>query len=130
MPHLKSSKNQNTKLKSRLGMDSNKMTLTSLRSTKPRSNFCLGTSDKTNKAMHHTTKQEQTIQKHYLYFYPFSIFAYKARQRAKWAAVQVATMLAHQKQIDKKTTLWDQYRSAALGRPAIKLLGGRGGGFN
>ena len=59
-------------------------------------------------------------------FYLFSIFYYKSRQRAKWAATQVAIMLADHKQIDKRTTMKNQNRNAALGRPAIKL--GRGGG--
>ena len=36
-------------------------------------------------------------------------------------------MLADNKQIDKRTTMRNQNRSAALGWPAIKLLGG---GFN
>ena len=48
----------------------------------------------------------------------------KARQRAKWAAMQVATMLADYKQIDKRTPMKNHNRSAALGRPAMKLLGG------
>ena len=43
--------------------------------------------------------------------------------------MHVATMLADNKQIEKKTTMRNQKRSAALGRPAMKLLGG-GGGFN
>ena len=33
-------------------------------------------------------------------------------------------MLAYHKQIDKRTTMKNQNRSAALGRPAMKLLGG------
>ena len=37
-------------------------------------------------------------------------------------------MLIYQKQIDKRTTMKNQNRSAALGRPAMKLLGGGGGG--
>ena len=37
-------------------------------------------------------------------------------------------MLADNRQIDKRTTIRDQNRSAALGRPAMKLLGGGGGG--
>ena len=37
-------------------------------------------------------------------------------------------MLAENKQIDERTTMRDQNRSAALGRPAMKLLGGGGGG--
>ena len=37
-------------------------------------------------------------------------------------------MLAYHKQIDKRTTMKSQNRSAALGRPAMKLLGGGGGG--
>ena len=41
----------------------------------------------------------------------------------------MATMLAYHKQIDKRTTMKNQNRSAAFGRPAIKLLVG-GGGFN
>ena len=47
--------------------------------------------------------------------------------------MQVATMLAANKQIDKKTTMRNQNtcRSAALERSAIKLMGGGGGGgFN
>ena len=35
-------------------------------------------------------------------------------------------MLADNKQTDKRTTR-NQYKSAALGRPAMKLLGGGGG---
>ena len=35
--------------------------------------------------------------------------------------------LTYHKQIDKRTTMKNQNRSAALGRPAMKLLGG---GFN
>ena len=44
--------------------------------------------------------------------------------------MQVATMLAANKQIDKKTTMRNQNtcRSAALERSAIKLMGGGGGG--
>ena len=37
-------------------------------------------------------------------------------------------MLADHKQIDKRATLRNQNRSAALGRPAMKLTGGGGGG--
>ena len=37
-------------------------------------------------------------------------------------------MLAYQKQIYKRITMKNQKRSAALGRPAMKLLGGGGGG--
>ena len=63
----------------------------------------------------------------------------KQKQKAKWAAgikEQVVTMLeSHTRQIDtidnisnetsqKRTTKWTQNRSPALGRPAIKLLGG------
>ena len=36
-------------------------------------------------------------------------------------------MLTYHKQIDKRTTMKNQNRSAALGRPAMKLLGGGGG---
>ena len=35
-------------------------------------------------------------------------------------------MLTYHKQIDKRTTMKNQNRSAALGRPAMKLLGGGG----
>ena len=35
-------------------------------------------------------------------------------------------MLADHKQIEKRTTMKNQNRSAALGRPAINLLGGGG----
>ena len=35
-------------------------------------------------------------------------------------------MLAYKKQIDKRTTMKNQNRSAALGRPAMKLLDGGG----
>ena len=42
--------------------------------------------------------------------------------------MQVATVVADHKQIDKRTTMTNQNRSAALGRPAMKLLGGGGGG--
>ena len=41
--------------------------------------------------------------------------------------MQVATVVADHKQIDKRTTMTNQNRSAALGRPAMKLLGGGGG---
>ena len=37
-------------------------------------------------------------------------------------------MLTFHKQIDKRTTMKNQKRSAALGRPVMKLLGGGGGG--
>ena len=37
-------------------------------------------------------------------------------------------MLAYHEQIDKRTTMKNQNRSAALGRPAMKLLVVRGGG--
>ena len=37
-------------------------------------------------------------------------------------------MLTYHKQINKRTTMKNQNRSAALGRPAMKLLGGGGGG--
>ena len=43
------------------------------------------------------------------------------------AAMQVATMLADNKQIDQRTIMRNQNRSAALGPPAMKLLGGGGG---
>ena len=36
-------------------------------------------------------------------------------------------MQTDRKQIDKRTTMWNQNRSATLGRPAMKLLGGGGG---
>ena len=36
-------------------------------------------------------------------------------------------MLADHKQIDRRTTMRNQNRSAALGRQAMKLLGGGGG---
>ena len=52
------------------------------------------------------------------------LLLYKARQTAKWTAIQVATMLTYHKQIDKRTTMKNQNRSAALGRLAMKLLGG------
>ena len=38
-------------------------------------------------------------------------------------------MLTYYEQIDKRTTMKNQNRSAALGRPAMKLLGGGGGGL-
>ena len=38
--------------------------------------------------------------------------------------MQMATMLADNKQIDERTNMKNQMRSAALGRPAMKLLGG------
>ena len=38
-------------------------------------------------------------------------------------------MLADHKQIDKRTIIKNQNRSAALGRPAMKLLGGGGWGW-
>ena len=41
--------------------------------------------------------------------------------------MQVATMLGDNIQIDIRTTVRNQNRSAALGRPAMKLLGGGGG---
>ena len=82
--------------------------------------------------MHYTTKQEQTTklnQNTQHLFYLFSDFFYhRTRQRAKWAAMQVATMLADNKQIDERTNMRNQNRSVALGRPAMYLLGGRGGG--
>ena len=37
-------------------------------------------------------------------------------------------MLADHKQIDKRTAMKNQNRSASLGWPAMKLLGGGGGG--
>ena len=104
--------------------------LTSLRSTNPRPWFFLGSSDKTitTKASHLKTRTNHLIKLKTLstYFYLFSIFYYKARQKAKWAAMQVATMLAYHKQIDTRTTMKNQNRSAALGRPAKKSLGGGG----
>ena len=42
--------------------------------------------------------------------------------------MQVATIIADHKQIDKRTTMKNQNRCAALGRLAMKLLGGGGGG--
>ena len=49
-------------------------------------------------------------------FLPIFLFLllYKARQTAKWTAIQVATMLPYHKQIDKRTTTKNQNRSAAL----------------
>ena len=38
-------------------------------------------------------------------------------------------MLIYHNQIDKRTTMKNQNRSAALGRPAMKSLGGGGGGL-
>ena len=38
-------------------------------------------------------------------------------------------MLTYHKQIDKRITIKNQNRSAALGRPAMKLLGEGGGGL-
>ena len=70
--------------------------LTSLRSTNPRPWFCLGSSDKTSKSI-----QEHSTS----IFTDFLIFYYKARQNAKWAAIQVATMLADHKQIAVRTTM-------------------------
>ena len=64
--------------------------LTGLRSTNSRPLFCLGLSNKTVT----TAKQEQTIQKHLQTILPICFFYYKARQRAKWEAKQVTTMLA------------------------------------
>ena len=43
--------------------------------------------------------------------------------------MQVATMLTDNKHIDKRTTMRNQNRTAALGRPAIKFRGGGGGGL-
>ena len=45
------------------------------------------------------------------------------RGQSGQAALQVATMLVYHKQMDKRTTMKSQNRSAALGRPAMKLLG-------
>ena len=53
----------------------------------------------------------------------FFNFYYKARQIAKLAAMQVATMLTDHKQVDKRRTMRNQNRKAAFGRPAMKLLG-------
>ena len=70
-------------------------------------------------------KQIKTLN---IYIYPFSDFFYhKARERAKWAAMLVATMLSDNKQIDERTNMRNQNRSAALGRPAMKPRGGGGG---
>ena len=61
-----------------------------------------------------------------IFFTYFQIFLnHKPRLRAKWAAMQVATRLADNKQIDNRTKR-NQNRSAALGRPAMKLLEGWG----
>ena len=96
--------------------------------------YCLKGPLKPKQPTNHTTKQEQTtksIQNTQHLFLPFFYFCnHKARQKAKWAAMQVATMLADYRHIDKRTTMRNQNRSAALGRPAMKLLGGGGGGFN
>ena len=64
-------------------------------------------------------------------FLPIFLFLllYKAWKTAKWTAIQVPTMLTYHKQINKRTTTKNQNRSAALGRPAMKLLGGGGGGL-
>ena len=102
----------------------------SLRSTSPRPWFCLGSSNKAikTKASHHKTKTNDSKTLNIYFLLIFYFFYYKARQRAKWVAMQVATMLADHKQTDKRTTLRNQNISAALGRSAMKLLVGGGGG--
>ena len=50
------------------------------------------------------------------------------REQSGQLAMEVATMLADHMQIDKIIALMNQNRSAAMGRPAVKLLGGGGGG--
>ena len=129
-PHLKPPKKQNRR--AALGRPAIKLlggggALTSLWSTNPRPNSALVHQKKQLQQKHLTTTQQQTTKskkKLNIYFtYFLFFFNHKARQRAKWAAMQVATMLADNKQIDKRTTR-NQNRSAALGRPAMKLLGG------
>ena len=60
---------------------------------------------------------------HLFHIVTFLIYYYKARQKAKWAAIQAATMLADHKLIDTRTAMKNQDRSATLGRLAMKLLG-------
>ena len=132
-PHLKPQKNQNRR--AALGRPAIKLLggggeVGGLQLVCGRLTLALGSAlvhqTKQLQQKHHITKQEQTTksnQNTQQLFYLFSIFYHKARRREKWAAMQVATMLADHKQIDERTTMRNQSRSAALGRPAIKLLG-------
>ena len=111
------------------------VSLTSLRSTNPRP--CIGSvlvhQTKQLQQKNHTAsaKLEQHISKHLTSIFPYFLFYfyfYKAREKAKRAAIQVATMPADHKQ---RTTMKNQYKRAALRQPAMKLLrvvGGGGGG--
>ena len=110
------------------------MSLTSLRSTNPRP--CIGSvlvhQTKQLQQKNHTAsaKLEQHISKHLTSIFPYFLFYfyfYKAREKAKRAAIQVATMPADHKQ---RTTMKNQNKRAALRQPAMKLLrmGGGGGG--
>ena len=74
-----------------------------MRSTNPHPWFRLGSSVTTitTKASHYIKKNKAFKNTKHL-FYLFSIFYYKAQQRAKWAAVQVTTMLLDHKPIDKE----------------------------
>ena len=126
-PHLKPSKNQNRRAALRRPAIKLLEALTSLRPPTLALDSALVHQTKQLQQKHHTTKQEQTTklnQNTQHLFYLFSVFYNnKPRQRAKGAAMQVATMLADNKQIDKRTTMRNQNRSAALGRLAMKLLG-------
>ena len=93
---------------------------TSFRSINPRLWFYLVSSDKT------ITRKKNTLQHKYKSFkntkHLFNLFPdfyYKARQRAKWAAKQVAIILADHKQINKSATMKNQHRNAALGPKLI-----------
>ena len=57
----------------------------------------------------------------------FQFFYYKARQRAKWAAMQVATMLADHKQIDKRATFEGPKQKRRLGMASNEITEGGGG---
>ena len=107
-PHLKSPKNQNRR--AALGRPAIKLlgegggggALTSLRSTNP----------------HHSTKQGKTlfkIQKHLFFTYFLFFFYHKARRRAKWAAMQVATSLEDHKQTGKKNNFEEPKQKCRLG---------------
>ena len=80
----------------------------------------------TKKVSHYKTRPNHS--KHKTSILPIFLFYYnEMHDRQQSGQLQVATMLTYHKQIFKRTTMKNQNRNAALGRSAMKLLGGGGG---
>ena len=104
--------------------------LTSLRSTNPRPWFCFGSVwfIRQNSYNESITLQNKNIPfkntKHL--FLPIFYFFFSLQSTTE----SKVDSLADHTQIDKRTTMKNQNRSAALGWPAMTLLRGGGGGLN